>query len=202
MDLLAGNDNMQLVYFITHPEVVIDASVPVPDWPLSEKGRERMQLLVTKDWIPSITSIYSSTEQKAIDGAVILREALNLATVEMEALGENDRSSTGFLPKEAFEVMATRFFNNPEESIEGWERAIDAQSRIFNAVHNLIESDHTSGDIAIVSHGGVGTLLLCRLTGSPINRSMDQPGGGGGNVFCFEKTSHRLVHGWKPIEDC
>lgn len=192
---------MQLVYFITHPEVVIDAEVPVPQWPLSEKGRARMQHLVAKPWIPTITSIYSSTEQKAIDGAEILGSALSLNTMQMEALGENDRSSTGFLAKEAFEAMATRFFNNPNESIEGWERAVDAQSRIFNAVHNLIESDPSNGDIAIVSHGGVGTLLLCRLTGAPINRSMDQPGGGGGNVFCFERASHRLVHGWKSIEE-
>ena len=164
---------MQLVYFITHPEVVIDANVPVPQWPLSEKGRERMQLLVSKDWVQSITSIYSSTEQKAIDGAEILAAALKLKTIQVEALGENDRSSTGFIPKEAFEKMATRIFNKPEESIEGWKRAVDAQSRIFNTVHNLIESDRSDGDIAIVSHGGVGTLLLCRLTGSTINRSMD-----------------------------
>ncbi len=192
---------MQLVYFITHPEVVIDPDIPVPQWPLSKKGRERMQLLVAKDWVPTITSIYSSTEQKAKDGATILGEALNLSALEMRALGENDRSSTGFLPKEDFETMATRFFNTPEESIEGWERAVDAQSRIYNAVHNLIECDHTTGDIAIVSHGGVGTLLLCRLSGSPIHRSMDQPGGGGGNLFCFEKQSYRLVHGWRSIED-
>ena len=193
---------MRLVYFITHPEVVIDAEVPVPQWPLSEKGRERMQILLGKDWIASITSIYSSTEQKAIEGAAILADHLQLSRQELEALGENDRSSTGFLPKEAFEAMATRFFNNPHESVEGWERAVDAQSRIFNAVHRIIESDSSEGDIAIVSHGGVGTLLLCRLTGAPINRSMDQPGGGGGNIFCFEKASHRLVHGWKAIEDC
>ena len=192
---------MQLVYFITHPEVVIDAEVPVPQWPLSEKGRERMQLLISKDWVPKISSIYSSTEQKAIDGANILASKLNLPVTQMEALGENDRSSTGYLPKEAFEAMANRFFAMPNESIAGWERAADAQDRIVTAVQSLLDQDSTGGDIAIVSHGGVGTLLLCHLSGASIDLSMDQPGGGGGNVFCFEKDSHRLIHSWKSIEE-
>ncbi|MCB1123925.1 MAG: phosphoglycerate mutase family protein [Verrucomicrobiae bacterium] len=192
---------MSLVYFITHPEVVIDAEVPVPQWPLSEKGRARMNDFVAKDWVHGVTSVYCSTEKKAIDGAAILSEQLGLTYTTIEELGENDRSSTGFLPKEAFEAMADRFFNNPEQSVEGWERAIDAQARIVQAVSSLIRTDTGDGDIAIVSHGGVGALLLCHLSGSPISRSMDQPGGGGGNVICFEKDTLRLVHGWKSFEE-
>lgn len=42
---------MPLVYFITHPEVVIDPGVPVPQWPLSETGRRRMRSPVTKPWV-------------------------------------------------------------------------------------------------------------------------------------------------------
>jgi broad specificity phosphatase PhoE len=118
-----------------------------------------------------------------------------------EEFGENDRSSTGYLPKEAFETMATRFFNNPTTSVEGWERAVDAQSRIVEAVNKVMDDPSAQGDIAIVSHGGVGTLLLCYLSGSAINRSMDQPGGGGGNVFCFEKESRTLIYNWKSIEE-
>ncbi|MFC0389117.1 histidine phosphatase family protein [Muricoccus vinaceus] len=42
------------------------------------------------------------------------------------------------------------------------------------------------GDIAIVSHGGVGALLLCHLKGVPISRAEDQPGAGGGCVYSFD----------------
>ena len=34
---------MSVVYFITHPDVLIDPAVPVPEWPLSPRGRARMQ---------------------------------------------------------------------------------------------------------------------------------------------------------------
>jgi broad specificity phosphatase PhoE len=192
---------MKLIYFITHPEVLIDPSTPVTQWSLSGKGVNRMKLLVAKSWVREIRSIYCSTEQKAIDGAQILGDHLGLPYTKIEKLAENDRSSTGYLAKESFELMATRFFNNPEESVEGWERAVDAQSRIVDAVNTIIKNASNQGDIAIVSHGGVATLLLCQLTGSNIDRSMDQPAGGGGNVFCFESETLRLIYGWKSIEE-
>ena len=57
------------------------------------------------------------------------------------------------------------------------------------------------GDIAIISHGGVGALLLCRLKGVPISRTEDQPAGGGGNVFGFDIVTRRLLTGWHRIDE-
>ena len=58
------------IYFISHPNVQISATVPVPQWPLSELGRQRMENTRKLPWINNISSIYSSTEQKAMGGAV------------------------------------------------------------------------------------------------------------------------------------
>jgi len=35
---------MPAVFFITHPDVAIDPSIPVPDWPLNVRGRAGMNL--------------------------------------------------------------------------------------------------------------------------------------------------------------
>jgi len=191
---------MTTIYLITHPEVVVDPSIPVPQWPLSERGRERMRALLGKAWVGEIASIYCSTEQKAVDGAAILAEHLSLPFEEREELGENDRSSTGYLPKEEFEATADEFFAHPGRSVRGWETASDAQRRIVRAVQSVLGRDRTSGSIAIVSHGGVGTLLLCHLAGRPIERSQDQPGGGGGNYYAFCAETQALIHGWRPID--
>ena len=43
------------------------------------------------------------------------------------SLHENDRSATGYLPPNQFEAMADRFFAEPQASVLGWERAVDAQ---------------------------------------------------------------------------
>jgi broad specificity phosphatase PhoE len=75
----------------------------------------------------------------------------------------------GILPPEEFERVADQFFASPEVSVRGWERAIDAQSRIVQAVEGIAELDKTEGAVAIVSHGAVGTLLYCHLAGRPID---------------------------------
>ncbi len=172
---------MTVVHFITHPEVIVDPAVPVPDWPLSEVGIGRMRLALGRPWLAGVRTIFSSAERKARDAAAILAEHLSLAPVVLEALGENDRSSTGYLPKVEFEALADQFFAHPEESVRGWERAIDAHRRIVAAVEYAIAAAPADGDIAVVSHGGVGALLLCHLKGVPIGRNQDQPGEGGGN---------------------
>ena len=187
-------------YFITHPNVVISADVPVPQWPLSPLGRERMRLGLRQPWVTSIGSIYCSGEQKAIDGAAILAEALSLPYACVDDLGENDRSSTGFLPGPQFEAMADAFFANPEQSVRGWERAVDAQRRIVAAVARVLRDDRGQGDIAIVSHGAVGTLLYCHLSGQPISRRWDQPANGGGNYYAFSLDPLRAETWWQAFD--
>src|SRR5262245_44363185 len=85
------------VYFITHPDVVIDPAKPVAQWPLSQRGRMRMLKLAEHQWVARVRAIYCSTEQKAIDGAVIISEALAIPYTTIPEFGENDRSATGYL---------------------------------------------------------------------------------------------------------
>jgi broad specificity phosphatase PhoE len=191
---------MRLVRFITHPDVRIDPAVPVPDWPLSERGRERMRAVLSLPWTKDLRALFCSTERKAVDGATILAEALDLPITQVADLGENDRSATGYLPKLAFEAMADAFFARPEESVRGWERAVDAKRRIVAAVDEVLRRAPGEGDIAIVSHGAVGALYLCHLQGRPISRAADQPAGQGGNFYSFTAEDRRLLQGWKSID--
>jgi broad specificity phosphatase PhoE len=188
------------VYFITHPDVVIDPSIPVSQWPLSERGRSRMRRLLSRAWITRVAVIYCSTEQKAVDGAAILSKAIGIPFHQVAALGENDRSATGYLPKAEFEATVDAFFTRPHESIRGWERAVAAQARIVRALECIACSAPDSGPIVVVSHGGVGTLLLCHLKRSPISRQEEQPGTSGGHYFLFQVPEGTPVHGWTPID--
>ena len=189
------------VYFITHPDVLIDPAVPVPDWPLSTRGCERMTQALALPWVGGVRAVWCSAERKARNGAEILAGHRGLPVVELAELGENDRSATGYLPKAEFEAVVDLFFAHPEESARGWERAIDAQRRIVRAVERVLTTSADSeGDIAVIAHGGVGTLLLCHLRGEPIGRRHDQPPNNGGNYFAFDAAARRLHHGWKAID--
>jgi len=188
------------IYFITHPDVVIDPSIPVPRWGLSERGRRRMRCLLTRDWTARIEVIYCSTEQKALDGAVILSEATGIPHYQLATLGENDRSATGYLPTTEFEATVDAFFAHPNESIRGWEPAVAAQARIVGALGHITRVAPGVGPVAVVSHGGVGALLLCHLKGIPIARKEEQPGPSGGHYFLLRAPDCTLVHGWTPID--
>ena len=187
--------------FITHPDVVIDPAVPVTAWPLSELGRQRTQQALAQPWMAEISAIYCSDEQKAIDTAEILATANALSIHRVTDLGENDRSSTGFLPPAEFERIADQFFAAPHQSVRGWETAAAAQHRIVQAVTEIAQSDRSVGLIAIVSHGAVGTLLYCHLTGQPISRRWDQPPNGGGNYFHFQIEPPTCASWWQPIDE-
>jgi len=159
-----------------------------------------MNAALAQPWISGISAVYCSTEQKAIDGAEILSRHLSLGFTAVPDLGENDRSATGYLPPEEFESVADQFFARPCESVRGWETAADAQARIVQAVESITVSDRSIGTIAIVSHGAVGTLLYCHLSGQPISRRWDQPPNGGGNYYGFQLGTGRAISWWKPID--
>jgi broad specificity phosphatase PhoE len=184
------------VLFITHPEVEVDPATPVPDWELTDRGRELMRQFAEGPEPREVRAVWSSRERKAVEAAAILAQQLGLEPRKLEPLAENDRSSTGYLPPELFEPAVQAFFGEPLLSHRGWETAAAAQQRIADALETVLARS-PEGDVAIVSHGGVGTLLLCRLKGTAIHRAEDQPGQG--HWFAFDRDTRALQHGWQPL---
>ena len=197
-----GQGSVPTVFFITHPDVAIDPGVSVADWPLNKRGRARMHAITTRPWVRRVRHIFASSERKARDAAQILADGLGLGGYSVIAnLGENDRKATGFLAKGEFAATVDAFFAQPQQSIRGWESAADAQARIVVAVEQALSQTAERADIAIVGHGGTGTLLYCRLAGLPIDRRYDQPATNGGNWFAFDRASRKLLRdGWQSID--
>lgn len=185
--------------YLTHPQVVIDPARKVARWGLNAVGAARVDALAASGALAGTTAIYASSEAKAIETAEPLAKALGCKLEIHDAMGENDRTATGFLPGPEFEATADRFFAQAEESIRGWERAVDAQARVLAAVKTCLPMA-PAGDLLFVGHGAVGTLLYCALSGLPISRAYDQGPGGGGNVFAFPRESLRPEAGWQPME--
>lgn len=159
-----------------------------------------MAALARQPWLYGVKAIYSSDEQKAVDGGTILSEITGAPHSIRPELGENDRDATGYLPPPEFETAVAAFFGRPLESYRGWERAVDAQARTIETIADICQHTDDDGAIAIVAHGGVGALLLCHLQGGPISIDASQPGRNGGNYLHFEMPDWRLIEGWRPID--
>jgi broad specificity phosphatase PhoE len=192
---------MASLIFITHPEVVINPDQPITEWPLNAIGRARMERLVDLLADRNVTAVYASRERKATDGAAIVAQRLGLSYEAHEDLGENDRSSTGFIAPPEFWEVVREFFGRPHESIRGWECAIDAQTRIVNAISRILHEDGTSGDIVVVSHGAVGCLLTAHLQTVEIGQESRPQHPGGGCFIVIDRASFTLTQGWRAIED-
>jgi len=180
--------------YVTHPEVVVDPAVPVPQWHLSERGLARARALLDQPWIGATTRVVSSGEVKARQTAEVLAGHVGLDVEVREGTGELDRSVPGFLPPDEFEVVADACFARPAESARGWEPAAAAQARIAGALADLVDGPD---DVVVVGHGGVGTLWYCHLAGIAIERRWDQPGQG----HWFSVVDGRPTHHWRRIED-
>ena len=185
------------IVYLSHPQVAVDPAVPVDRWELSEVGRARALAMLERPWVRGIARVISSAERKALTTAELLAAHLDVPVEVRPDTGEMDRSATGVLPPEEFERVANGFFDEPHHSVRGWERAVDAQARITGALADLL-GPHTDADVAVVGHGGVGTLWYCALAGLPIDRLHDQPGQG--HYFTVDAVTGRPLHGWRPID--
>ena len=192
---------MSRLVFITHPEVVIDPVVPVPEWPLSDLGRKRTERFAASLSGVPFAAIWSSAERKARDGAEILAGRLAVSHQIDCELGENDRSATGYIAPPVFWEVVEQFFGRPDESIRGWETARAAQARIVRAVDRVLGATRADGLVLVVSHGGVGRLLMAKLQDLPIGRESRPPLEGGGCWMTIDRSTGRLGSGWRTLED-
>jgi broad specificity phosphatase PhoE len=171
--------------------------IPIAQWHLSQAGAERMKRFASSSTVSGVRAIYASRETKAIEAAKILGASTGASVAIKDGLEEMDRSATGFLPPPEFERTADEFFATPERSVRGWEPAADAQGRIVRAVDQILEAQPPA-NLAIVTHGGVGTLLLSRYLRVPISRKLDQPSQG--HFWAFDLPSRSVLHPWRPLD--
>ncbi|WP_068311249.1 histidine phosphatase family protein [Polycladidibacter hongkongensis] len=175
-------------YYLTHPQVDIDPARPVTEWSLSDTGRNQIESGLTQNWLIEVDHIFASKERKSFETAQIIGSHLGIDPVVIPDLHEIERSATGFLEQDVFEAVDKEFFSRPAVSVEGWERALDAQRRVVNAIQKLIEMYPVQDTLFFAGHGGVGTLLRCHLGDVAIDRAHGQIAGGG-QWFSFAKQS-------------
>ena len=186
----------RVAIYLTHPQVVIDPAVPVPDWGLTPEGAARVAAAAGR--MPAgPVRVVSSAERKALETAWPFGAKAGQPVEVRPAMHENDRSATGFLPPERFEEARVAFFTRPAEPFRGWETAEAAQLRILREVRAVL-ADPSEAPVIFTGHGGVGALLMAGLHRAPIALEWDR--GGGGHWFSFDAETEEVLSDWRAIE--
>jgi len=154
---------MQKLILVKHslPEIVSD--LPANQWRLSDTGRLRCKRLAERLAAYDPEVIVASLEPKATETGRIVANILGKPFETAEDLHEHDRSSVGLLDtKEQFEARVASLLENPQKLVFGRETADDAHRRFAKAITGVIRK-HPSGNLAVVTHGTVMTLLVARI---------------------------------------
>lgn len=182
--------------YLTHPEVVIDPDVPVPDWGLTTIGAVRVADAAAR--MPKgPCHVVSSAERKALETAWPFGARAGQPVEVRPGMHENDRTATGYLSPDRFEEARVAFFTSPDRSYCGWETAVQAQARIMAEVRAVLDA-RDGGPVLFCGHGGVGALLMSGLLGADI--ALDADRGGGGHWFAFGRGSGQIQSDWRPLE--
>lgn len=155
---------MQYLLLIRHSLPTIEPDRPAKQWRLSEEGRERCSLLSERVASYSPSSLFSSLEPKALETAEMIGSRLNLSTVPVHDLHEHDREHVPLLSRAEIQSLIKSFFNDQDTLVFGEETAQQAMERFTQAVDGIVTTQQ-NGNLAIVTHGTVITLLVSAHNG-------------------------------------
>ena len=165
------------LYLIRHGEVV-DASTRRfcghIDVPLSPAGEAQLHTLALELASKPLAAIYSSDLSRARLSAEILATPHGLTPETIPALREMSMGRWEGLTGEEIQASEPEAFNDWMSRIgefpfpEG-ESLLDLERRVWPALLDLLDR-HRGQSFAVVAHGGVNRVILCRALGAPFEK--------------------------------
>ncbi len=190
---------MATAYYFTHTQARVDPSIPVRDWHLSDEGRARVLGVANQPWMTRVTRIVAPSEARSIEAAGIIAHRRSLPVSVNPGFDDSGRPLVDFLPVAELDKVIDAFFANPGSCARpGWQTAAEAQRRVVTALGGELAAKTDTGDLLILGHGRIGTLLLCHLAGLPISREHFQATGGG-NLFAFDCATRKVLFRWQTV---
>lgn len=165
-----------ILHIVRHGETVWhheNRYAGISDVKLTELGVEQATKLVTWATAAHLDAIVTSDLSRAIITAAPSAEACNLKPIVDPRFREvNFGSGEGMTKSEMqseFPEEYSAFAGAPAEvALPNGERGVDAVTRAFEALKDIAECEELER-VLVVAHSTLGRLLICALTGIPMN---------------------------------
>jgi len=127
---------------------------------LTELGHAQAKLMADYLASESISELYVSPQQRAIDTAAPLAEATGLSPTIVDGIAEFDLGQPTYIPGEEAGPLSDDELNELLAELRG-EPFV---TRVLNSIGKIIES-HPGEKVAAVCHGGVISTVLVDILG-------------------------------------
>jgi broad specificity phosphatase PhoE len=170
------------------------------DQPLSAKGRQDAQKLVTIFDDKPIKSIYVSAYQRTWQTAANIARQLHLTPVIDKRLNEIDNGLVNEMTESEFaqaypDVWQAYVARTADFRFPGGECGADVQARVKNFFEEKLHQ-HKDDDILLVTHEGLIRQMMCYVMGLPVYRRGDFRV----NLCGLTELSYQEEHGrWKLL---
>ncbi|MFW9909487.1 MAG: histidine phosphatase family protein [Candidatus Thorarchaeota archaeon] len=146
---------------LRHAETMLELSIPTRNWALSEAGMASARAVAESGVFDNVSSIYSSTECKAIETARPIAERLNLDINTDSRLDELNRGTGSTDSFTNYHSLVEQILSFPPILVVGWEDPSLALKRFQSAIEDISKKE--SRRALVVSHGIVITLFFSHL---------------------------------------
>lgn len=145
---------MNLV-FIRHSKSLVNPSIPITTWGLSEEGVALAKKLNELTQVKTLDVIYASLQTKALETAVLATKNTGIQIKVDNRLTESTSFTNKFVSLEELEQNTKKYYFGKQVSINNGETAEEALNRFTAAVNDIIGSEAAKNNIGIVSHGNI-----------------------------------------------
>jgi 2,3-bisphosphoglycerate-dependent phosphoglycerate mutase len=150
------------IIFLRHAATKKDKDISVSQWTLTDEGKKEVQELTDSGIFDDVDIIISSTEKKAYLTVEPLAKKLSKEITPIKELSEINRDSGKIMPKEEYDQMKVKIFEDFDYTNYGWETVNSALNRFKKAVED-IDQKYDGKKIIIASHGTVMTTYFSYL---------------------------------------
>jgi broad specificity phosphatase PhoE len=149
-----------ILHLMRHAETAIDRNSPVHEWPITKEGLREAEELASNGIFDNVDSIFSSTEDKALQTAAPFADRLGIEIDSYSELGELDRGDA-YLSNSEYLHSVERVLNRLD-AVPGWEIREHALSRFQSVLKRIMdEGDFKEG--LLISHGLVLSMYFADL---------------------------------------
>ena len=145
--------------FLRHAKTKKDKEIPVSNWDLTEDAYQATQEMANTGIFDKTDIFISSTEKKAFLTIKPFADRKKQEVIQIEELSDLNRDSGKVMPKEDYDRLKVKIFENLDYTEFGWETCNHALERFKKAIEE-INKKYENKTILIGSHGTVMTLFF------------------------------------------